>query len=114
MSNGGSILCPDQFEEWEEEYEEWEGCENGESEAFEDYLKAVATAEVACVGAVLTVETIIGGIIGGAACGLTLWNMWDSADDWGDKIEECNEKAADSNREGEKYINCVNEHKRDP
>jgi len=113
MSNGGSIICPDQFEEWEEEYKEWEDCKDDESEAAEDYLKAVAAAEIACAGAIALVETVIGGIVGGAACAAALWNMWDSADDWGDKIEDCNKKADESNAEGEKYKKCVNDHKRD-
>lgn len=113
MSNGGSDICSDQFEEWAEEYNEWLDCTDDQSEAMEDYWIANAAAVATCGGALATVGTIVGGIVGGAACAVTLWIVWDAADDWGKKIKDCNEMAIRSNEEGEKYKECVNDHKRD-
>lgn len=106
-------ICPDQFEEWEEDYDDWKDCLEDRDEAKEDYLMAWAAAEIACPGAIATAETIVGGVVLGAACLAALWKMYDAADDWSNKIDDCNEKARESNKQGDKYKQCVADHKND-
>lgn len=103
--------CADSLEEWQEAYDAWSACSENLSEFVEDYAMAVAAAEIACAGAVATVETIVGGIVGGAACAAALGNMYDKADDWGNEIDNCSGLAEDSNENGDAYQECVESHK---
>ena len=107
------IICPDVFEEWKEDYKEWQECKEDEGEAKEDYWKAVAAVEIACPGGLAIATTGLGIVVAGAACGAALWNWYDAWDDLGDQIEECKEKSAESNKQGEKYNKCVADHKKD-
>jgi hypothetical protein len=99
--------------DWQEEYDDWKECDEATDELLEDYLRAWATAELACGGAVALSETVVGGIFGGAACVVALWDMYDKWDDLMDQTEKCNAQVEKTDAAGEKYRDCVGDHKTD-
>jgi len=109
-----AILCPDEYAEWKSLYDEWSECHDGVGELRETALQTDAEMFVVCAGAAATVETIVGGIIGGAACALLAWKLADAIDDLNDGIAGCNKKAAASDAQGRSFNKCVSDHKKDP
>lgn len=109
-----AIICPTDFAEWKDLYEDWSEAYGEIDELRETALMIDATMVATCAGAVATVETIVGGIVGGAACAIALWALADAIDDLNEKIDESNTKAAASNAQGDVYNKCVADHKKDP
>ena len=108
------VPCEQELEKWQDLYDDWDECHDEIGEYKETALQLDAAMVAACGAAVLTVETVIGGIIGAGACGIAWWQLDDALDDLNDKIKSCNKKAAKSDAQGNKYNKCVGDHKKDP
>lgn len=109
-----SILCPTQYQAWVDAYNEWVPLYNEALELQETALITDAEMGVVCGGALLTVETIVGGIVGGAACALMAWKLADAIDDLARGADAADAKAAEAAARQEAYDACVGSHKQDP
>ena len=97
------IICPEQFDDWEEAYDDWKDDMEDVDEAEDDLVVAGGAAAAAA----LTIETGVGLIAFGIAFGAEL----EAADDLVDARRKANESAAKSNAEGSKYEDCVEDFK---
>lgn len=109
-----NVICPNEFKEWEKAYDEWKDCKVVEEDRKEDAIAADLAFGTACAGAIAASGTIVGGVIGGAACLTALWNLKRSIKRYGRQIDECRELGVASNNVGDKYKKCVGDHKSDP